>query len=144
MSLLKLLALDDEDLEIMSAHVQDAVVKTADFQWRGQEKRFVASINRFAWEEEIKGGLRRTHERHRSVLRFDRVLKVRFKGIDKEKPDNILSLLTIQFLPKQTPGGIITLLFAGEAVIQLEVECIEAQLTDLGPVWQAQSRPKHK
>lgn len=144
MSLLKLLAMDDEDLEIVSAHMQDAVVKTADFEWRPKENRFLVAVNRFVWEEEVKGrGLKRAHERRRSILRFDRVLKVRLKGIDREKPDNVSSLLTVQFLPKQTVGGLITLLFAGEAAIQLDVECIEAQLTDLGPVWQAQSRPKH-
>ncbi len=147
MPLLKLMAMDDEDLEILSAHLQDAVVRVADLDWRCGEKRFIAALNRFAWEEQMKGGLfsrAKTGERHRTALRFDRVLSVKTRGFDREKKDNVLSLLTMQFQPTVPPAGIVTLIFSGEAAIRLEVECIEAQLTDLGPVWQAKANPHHR
>lgn len=147
MPLLKLLAMDEEDLEILSAHLQDSVVKVGDIDWRCTENRFIAAVNRFAWEEQAKGGFlsrRKTCERHRTVLRFDRVMNVKTRGIDCKKKDEILSLLTMRFLPTTQPAGIITLIFSGEAAIRLEVECIEAQLTDLGPIWQAKATPKHK
>lgn len=144
---MKLIAMDDEDLEILSAHLQDAVVKVADLDWRCGEKRFIAALNRFAWEEQMKGGLfsrAKTGERHRTALRFDCVLSVKTRGFDREKKDNVLSLLTMQFQPTTAPAGIVTLIFSGEAAIRLEVECIEAQLTDLGPVWQAKANPHHR
>ncbi|MHC5305819.1 DUF2948 family protein [Bartonella sp. LJL80] len=147
MPLLKLMAMDDEDLEILSAHLQDAVVKVGDLDWRCAEKRFVAALNRFAWEEQLSGGIfsrRKTGERHRTALRFDRVLKVSTRGIDRSKPENVLSLLTVQFQMTHAPAGTVTMIFAGDAAIRLEVECIEAQLTDLGPVWEAKAQPKHK
>lgn len=147
MPLLKLIAMDDEDLEIFSEHLQDSVVKVSDFDWRCRENRFIALMNRFAWEEQLSGGLvsrQKAGERRRSALRFDRVLSVKTRGFDLKKKDDVLSLLTIQFLPTTAPAGIVTLIFSGEAAIRLEVECIEAQLTDLGPVWQAKGNPKHK
>lgn len=147
MPLLKLIAMDDEDLEILSAHLQDAVVKVADLDWRCHENRFIAAVNRFAWEEQMKGGLlsrSKTGERHRTVVRFDRVKNVKSRGFDRNNKNNVLSLLTVQFQPTMPPAGIITFIFSGEAAIRLEVECIEAQLTDLGPVWQAKANPHHK
>lgn len=140
------MALDDEDIEIISAHIQDSVVKTADLEWRPKEKRFIIAMNRFAWEEKFKakGPAKQNNERRRSVLRFDRVEAVRIKGINREKPQEIHSLLTIQFMSKTPPKGVITLLFSGDVALQLDVECIEVQLTDLGASWQAQSCPKHK
>lgn len=146
MSLLKLLALDNEDLEIVSAHLQDAVVKVADLDWRASEKRFIAVFNRYGWEELKKGGQffrSPSGTRHRSVLHLNRVLKISTRGIDLKKTENVLSLLTIQFQPNQTGGGVIVMIFAGEAAIRLDVECIEAQLTDLGPTWEAKAQPKH-
>jgi len=148
MPLLKLLALDADDLEIMSAHLQDAVVKVKDMIWQGGDKRFVAALCRFAWEAEIcdtadKDKSGHVPQRHLSALRFDRVLSVRATGIDRGRPEDVLSLLALQFSETEAPGGIIELVFAGQAALRLEVECIEAQLADLGPVWQAGSCPCH-
>lgn len=142
MELLKLTALDPDDLEIVSAHVQDALVRVSGLAWRPGEKRFALEMNRFAWER--AGGMWRKHnERRRSVLHFDRVLSVRSTGIDRGKPEEILSLLTIGFVGDETPAGSVELLFAGGAALSLEVECVEARLTDLGAAWQASSRPHH-
>lgn len=150
MPLLKLLALDAGDLEIISAHLQDAVVKVKDLIWQAGEKRLVAGLCRFAWEEEMsrfsagKKGARHMSTRHLSALRFDRVLAARASGIDRSRADDVLSLLTLRFYAGEPPGGTVEFVFAGNAALRLDVECIEAQLTDLGPVWQASRCPQHK
>lgn len=143
MNALKLIALDGEDLQIVSAHVQDAVMKVRDLKYTPREKRFVAAMNRYAWEE--RGGFfRKKRERRNSVLHFDRVLAARISGIDPKKPDEVLSLLAVTFQPGETPAGVIELVFSGGAAIRLEVECIEARLSDLGGAWQASSTPAHR
>jgi len=143
MEQLKLVALDEEDLKIVSAHVQDALVKAGDLEYVPSRKYFIVPLNRFAWECS-KSGLFRDHkERRNSVLQFDRVLSARRAGIDPQKPGEVLELLAIVFTPGEAPGGSIELVFSGGAAIRLEVECIEARLSDLGGAWAAQSRPVH-
>lgn len=143
MDALKLIALDEEDLKIVSAHAQDAVMKVADLEFLAREKRFVVAMNRFAWEE--SGGLFKHHnERRRSVLHFDRVLAARTSGITRTKPAEVLSLLAVRFDPAEAPAGVVELVFSGGAAIRLDVECIEARLTDIGGAWEASSRPAHK
>lgn len=141
--MLKLVALDEEDLRIVSAHVQDAVLKRADIDFRAGEKRLLLAMNRFVWENP-EGVFRRRNERRRSVLHFDRVLSVRSTGIDPARPDEVLSLLAIGFEPGEAPSGVIELVFAGQAALRLEVECIEARLADLGAAWDTPSRPAHE
>ncbi|BCH26723.1 DUF2948 family protein [Mesorhizobium sp. L-8-3] len=143
MDALKLIALDEEDLKIVSAHAQDAVMKVADLEFLAHRKRFVVAMNRFAWEE--SGGLFSHHnERRRCILHFDRVLAVRTSGIARDKPDEVLSLLAVRFDPAEAPAGVVELVFSGSGAIRLDVECIEARLTDIGGAWEASSRPAHK
>lgn len=139
---LKLAALDEEDLTVVSAHVQDAVVKVGDLVFQLREKRFAVALNRFAWETKPRM-FRRLHERRRSMLVFDRVLGVQTVGIDRARPEEVLSLLAIAFEPAAAPAGHVELVFSGDATLRLEVECIEARLSDLGAVWEASSRPRH-
>ncbi len=136
---LKLIALDTDDLEIVSAHLQDAVLKVADIVWLPAEKRFALAVRRFDWE-----GVAQGHRRRRlTALHFDRVLAVRSTKIDKAASDEVLSLLAIGFSGRDEPGGDVTLHFSDGAAIRLEVECIEAQMKDLGPVWEALATPGH-
>ena len=142
MDALKLVALDEEDLKIVSAHVQDAVMKVADLSYAAREKRFVIVMNRFAWEE--RGGfIKRNDQRRRSVLSFDREAGVRTSGIDRQQPDEVLSLLALRFEGDDLPAGTIELVFSADATMRLDVECIEARLADVGGTWQASSRPTH-
>jgi len=142
MDALKLIALDDQDLGIISACVQDAVMKVGDLEFLPTAKRFVIPMNRFAWEKK-SSFFRRHNERRQSVLHFDRVLGAKLSGISRDKPDEVLSLLAISFVPLGEPAGIVELIFAGDGAIMLEVECIEARLADLGSAWEAASRPRH-
>jgi hypothetical protein len=140
---LKLIALDAEDLAVLSAHLQDAVVRVADMTFRKGEKRFAALLNRFDWEKAIDEPGRKTFERRRAGLRFERVLKAKVSGIDLKDSKAVLSLLAIAFEPKDEPEGFVTLHFSGGPAIRLHVECIEAELKDLGAAWATRQKPEH-
>lgn len=141
---LKLLALDEEDLAVISAHVQDAVAKVGDLDFSPARKQFALAMNRFAWEASSTRLFGAHHERHRSALSFNRVLAVQTAGIDRAKTEDVLSLLAVRFLPGEAPAGTVELLFSGEAAVRLQVECIEARLADLGAAWETASRPAHR
>jgi hypothetical protein len=142
MTPLKLLALDEEDLAVVSSHLQDAVVRVGDMAYLPSQKRFAAILNRFDWESAV-GKEAKDYQRRRTALRFDRVLRAQHRDLRPEKPDRVLSLLAIQFEVGEAPGGKITLLFSGEVTIQLDVECVEAELRDLGPSWPTRRKPEH-
>ncbi|KAA0968962.1 DUF2948 family protein [Aureimonas fodinaquatilis] len=145
---LRLMALDAEDLQIISAHCQDAVMKTKDLMFEPQAGRFVLQVNRFVWEDRARQGKwaffqRRIRQRRRAVLHFDRVVRVQQQGVAAGSSDEVLDLLAIAFHETDAPSGTVELVFAGNATIRLEVECIEAQLTDLGAAWSTDSEPNH-
>ncbi|MBO6900261.1 MAG: DUF2948 family protein [Rhizobiaceae bacterium] len=142
MQALRLVALDGEDLSIVSAHVQDAVTKVGEIKFDATDKQLVLPVNRYAWEKK-RGLFSRRGERRRSVLHFKRVLGVRASGIDQSKGDTVLSLLAIEFAPSDAPAGTIELTFAGGAAMALDVEVIEVQLADVGGAWGAAARPRH-
>jgi len=129
-SQLKLIALDAEDLAVISAHVQDARVRTADIVWRQAEKRLVIGMSRLDWEQTLSGGT--TPRRLIAALRFDRVLACKSRNIDLEAPETVLDLVGIEFHPKEAPGGSALLLFDRGGVLRLDIECLECGLTDLG------------
>ena len=139
---MKLAALDEKDLEVISACAQDSVLKTGEIQYQGKGKRLVLPLNRFVWEREPRAR-GQSAERRRAVLHFDRVTSVKSTGIDRSKPDTVLSLLAMRFLPDETPSGKIELIFADKASLLIDVECIEAQLSDIGGAWAAQAKPRH-
>jgi hypothetical protein len=139
---LRLAAVDEEDLAILSTHVQDAVLKVADLLYLPAEKRFVLAMNRFNWEG-ADGRRRRTFERRRAALSFDRVTHVKTANVRRDRPEAVLELLAINFVPAEAPAGAVDLLFTGGGTVRLEVECIEARLADLGAAWATTARPGH-
>ncbi|TCV76031.1 DUF2948 family protein [Neorhizobium sp. R1-B] len=142
MTELKLLALDTDDLGIISAHMQDAVFKVGDVRWSPSEKNFSLAANRFVWEE--TGKRRKGFERRRSALVLKRVEAVRSSGIDRNRKDDVLSLLAVTFTQKgDGPEGTVELVLSGKATIALDVECIEVALADIGGAWETASRPRH-
>jgi len=138
---LKLLALDQEDLEVISAHVQDAVVRVEDMGLAKHDRRFALLMNRFAWEAEAP---RAKGQRRRTALRFEHVDDVAVEGIDCRAREGVLCLLTIVFEPADMPAGTVVLAFAGGGTVRLRVECLEARLHDLGAAWAAKARPAHQ
>jgi hypothetical protein len=145
---LKLIAFDVDDLAVISAHLQDAVLKVGDIAYLPHQRRFAAVGNRFDWADALQDGKAKTRDyvRRQTALRFERVLGAKLQGIDPKKKNAVLALLAIGFEPgegPENPGGHVTLDFADGAAIRLAVECIEAELKDLGPVWRAKSMPRH-
>jgi hypothetical protein len=142
MTELKLLALDKDDLEIISAHMQDSVFKVGDVHWSPGSGLLSIEANRFAWES--SGQRRRSYERRRAALVFKRVEAVRSAGIDPSKKDEVLCLLAMRFTPKdEGPDGMVELILSGTATIALDVECLEVALADIGGAWETASRPRH-
>jgi Protein of unknown function (DUF2948) len=138
--LLKLMALDDEDLAVVSTHVQDATVKVADIMWQPQDKRLVIALNRFDWEGAQAGD----YQRRRTALRFDRVNGCKCRNVQSAGKEAVLNLLAVEFIEGDPPGGVVLLTFSGDAALRLEVECLEAELADLGPVWATAACPAHQ
>lgn len=137
-ALLKLVALEADDLPVISAHLQDAVACAQEIAYLPAERRLAMVVNRFDWMSGNEKPLRR-----RTGVRFDRVSKARLRNLDLKKPNEMLNLLAVEFTPGDAPSGTITLYFSGDAAIQLQVECVEAALTDLGPEWTARGCPQH-
>ena len=127
---LKLIALDADDLAVISAHVQDAMVQTADIIWRQGEKRLVVGMSRLDWEQTLSGET--APRRLLAALRFDRVLSCKSRNIDLEAPAAAMELLGIEFHPGEPPAGSAVLLFSQGGALRLDLECLECELTDLG------------
>lgn len=134
---LKLIALDADDLSVISAHLQDAVLKRGDIAYLPGEKRFALALRRFDWEGAAQGQKRR----RLSALHFERVTAARSNKV--AAGDAVLSLLAVTFTGSDEPAGQVTLHFSDGAAIRLDVECIEAQMKDLGPIWEAVATPAH-
>jgi len=126
----KLIALDEDDLAVISAHVQDARVRTSNILWRQGAKRLVIGLERVDLDEELEG--RRAAGHLVSALRFDRVLSVKSRNVAMDKPDAAIELIGLEFTATDAPSGKVTLLFSGLGAMQLEVECLECELADLG------------
>ncbi|MGJ4904729.1 DUF2948 family protein [Bradyrhizobium sp. HKCCYLRH2060] len=128
---LKLIALDADDLAVISAHVQDARVQAADIIWRQAEKRLVIGMNRLDWDQALHG--ESEPRRLLAALRFDRVLACKSRRIDLAAPEAVLELIGIEFYAgAEPPAGSALLLFSHGGALRLDVECLECELTDLG------------
>lgn len=135
---LKLAVFDAEDLAVVSAHLQDATVRVGDLAYLPRERRFALLVQRHELEGSEGGSRRRP-----AGLHFERVLSVRTRGVDRTRPDGQLTLLALTFEPTDAPSGHARLHFEDGACIQLEVECIEALMKDLGPAATAPAEAGH-
>ncbi|MCJ8054118.1 DUF2948 family protein [Shinella curvata] len=142
MDSLKLLALDAEDLAVVSAHLQDAVFKTDGLAFDARQHVFSVVVNRFVWESAASRG--KSFERRRAVVAFKRVNAVRSIGIDRKDTSAVFSLLAINFTPKgEGPDGTLEVVLSGNASVALDVECVEVQLADTGGAWETSLKPRH-
>jgi len=136
---LKLLALDADDLAVISAALQDAVAKVGDIEWDPKGRRFTLALNRYRWE--APGAL--LGERVRAGLQFGSVLAVKSRNLRREPKDAVVELLAVSFEPGEAPGGEIRLAFAGGGDVALTVECVDAALADISAPWPTPSTPTH-
>ena len=136
--MLRLTAQDVDDLNVISAQMQDAVLKFADLNFNSKRRRFALVANRFAWDDA------KLKTRRRTGLHFDHVKSVQKQGFKNVRPETILSLLAISFCAVDGLSGHITLSFSAGHLLRLEVECVDVTLADMGPVWSTEMTPSHE
>ncbi len=139
---LKLIAKTDEDLRVISAHLQDSIVKTSDIVNLKKNKIFLMQLNRFMWED-VEKGLFRKNKRIRTVLKFENVLKATSKNVNQKKNDRFLDFLAIEMFKMPDRNFEMNLIFSGDVIIKLVVEAIEVTLDDQGSPWESKSKPRH-
>lgn len=134
---LRLLAEDAGDLAVISAALQDAVIKVGEISFEPRARRLTIVCNRFRWESQ--GG-----ERVRTALQLGGVLKVEARRIRRGAAQAVLDLLALEFAPGEAPGGILTFRFAGGGDLRAEVECVDAVLADVSQPWPTPRKPAHE
>ena len=139
---LKLIAKTDEDLRVISAHLQDSIVKTSDIANLQKNKIFLMQLNRFMWED-IEKGVFRKNKRIRTVLKFENVLKATSKNVNQKKNDRFLDFLAIEMFKMPDKNFEMNLIFSGDVVIKLVVEAVEVTLDDQGSPWESKNKPRH-
>jgi len=140
---LKLIARTEDDLRVVSAHLQDSIVNISDIAHLEKNKVFLMQLNRFMWED-VEKGVFRKNKRIRSVLKIDNVIKVFSKNVNQTKKDKFLDFLTIETTQMPDKNYEMKLVFAGDSIIRVITEVVEVILDDQGEAWNTKNMPKHK
>ena len=140
---LKLIAKTEEDIRVVSAHLQDSIASVSDIANLKKNKIFLMQLNRFMWED-VEKGVFRKNKRIRTVLKFENVLNVFSKNINQHKKDNFLDFLAIETIKMPDNNYEMKIIFAGDSIIRVIVEVIEVTLDDQGEAWETKNKPKHQ
>ncbi len=140
---LKLIAKTEDDLRVVSAHLQDAIANTSDIANLTTNKIFLMQLNRFMWED-VEKGVFRKNKRIRTILKFENVLKANSKNINQSKKNKFLDFLTIESRQMPDNNYEMKIVFAGDLIIKIIAEIIEVTLDDQGEAWETKNIPKHK
>ena len=140
---LKLIARTEEDLRVVSAHLQDSIASVADIAHLKQNKIFLMQLNRFMWED-VEKGVFRKNKRIRTILKFENVMNVLSININQFKKDKFLDFLAIETNITPDKNYEMKIIFAGDAIIRVISEVIEVTLDDQGEAWDTKNKPKHK
>ena len=140
---LKLIARTEEDLRVVSAHLQDSIASISDIASLKKNKIFLMQLNRFMWED-VEKGVFRKNKRIRTVLKFENVLNVHSKNINPDKKNKFLDFLAIETNKMPDNNYEMKIIFAGDSIIKLVCEVIEVTLDDQGEAWDTKNKPKHK
>ena len=140
---LKLIAKTEEDLRVVSAHLQDSIASVSDIANLKKNKIFLMQLNRFMWED-VEKGVFRKNKRVRTVLKFENVLKVNSKNINQSTKDKFLDFLAIESNQMPDKNYEMRIIFAGDSIIKIVSEVIEVTLDDQGRAWDTKNKPKHK
>ena len=139
---LKLIARTVEDLRVVSAHLQDAIVNINDIANLKKNKILLLQLNRFMWED-VEKGLFRRNKRIRTILKFENVINVRSRNINLAGKDKFLDFLTIETNQMIDNNYEMKILFAGDSIVKVTAEVIEVTLDDQGDAWDTKNKPKH-
>tara|TARA_A100001388_G_C28744306_1_gene488593 strand:- start:1118 stop:1561 length:444 start_codon:yes stop_codon:yes gene_type:complete len=140
---LRLIARTEDDLKVVSAHLQDSIANISDMANLAKNKIFLMQLNRFMWED-VEKGVFRKNKRIRTILKFENVIKVHSKNINQSKKDNFLDFLTIETNKMPDNNYEMNIVFAGNSIIKIVSEAIEVTLDDQGKAWDTKNIPKHK
>ena len=140
---LKLIAKTEEDLRVVSAHLQDSIASVSDIANLKKNKIFLMQLNRFMWED-VEKGVFRKNKRVRTVLKFENVLKVNSKNINQSTKDKFLDFLAIESNQMPDKNYEMRIIFAGDSIIKIVSEAIEVTLDDQGRAWDTKNKSKHK
>ena len=140
---LKLIAKTNEDLRVISAHLQDSIANTSDIANLKKNRIFLMQLNRFMWED-VEKGVFRKNKRIRTMLKFENVLRVTSKNVNQKKKERFLDFLAIETLKMPDKNYEMNLIFSGDVIIKLVAEAIEVTLDDQGKPWESKNKPRHK
>ena len=140
---LKLIAKTEEDLKVLSAHLQDSIVKTSDIAMLEKNRIFLMQLNRFMWED-VERGVFRKNKRIRTILKFENVIKATSKNVNQKKNDRFLDFLAIESFKMPDKNYEMNLIFSGDIIIKLITEAIDVTLDDQGSPWESKNRPSHE
>ena len=140
---LKLIARTEEDLRVISAHLQDSIGSVSDIASLKKNKIFLMQLNRFMWED-VEKGVFRKNKRIRTILKFENVLEVHSKNINQLKKDKFLDFLAIESIPMPDNNYEMNITCAGGSTIKIISEVIEVTLDDQGEAWETKNKPKHQ
>ena len=140
---LKLLATSNEDLRVIAAHLQDAIVSVQDIANLKKNRIFLIQLNRFMWED-VEKGVFRKNKRIRTFLKFENIIRVLSKNVNQNDKNRFLDFLAIESKLMPDKSYEIDLIFSGNSLIKIFVEVIEATLDDQGDPWESKTKPKHK
>ena len=140
---LKLIARTEEDLRVVSAHLQDSIASVAEIANLKKNKIFLMQLNRFMWED-VEKGVFRKNKRIRTILKFDNVIEVNSKNISQKNKDKFLDFLAIESNQMTDNNYEMKLIFSGDSIIRVIAEVIEVALDDQGEPWDTKNKPKHK
>ena len=139
---LKLLATSEDDLKVIAAHLQDAIVSVQDIANLKKNRIFLIQLNRFMWED-VEKGIFRKNKRIRTILKFDNIVSVSSKNINIKEDKHFLDFLTIECTSMPDKSYEIKLIFSGDAIIKIKTEVIDVTLDDQGSPWESKTEPKH-
>ena len=139
---LKLIAKTEEDLRVVSAHLQDSIASISDIANLKKNKIFLMQLNRFMWED-VEKGVFRKNKRIRTILKFENILEVHSKNINQHKKDKFLDFLAIESNTMPDNNYEMKIIFSGDSVIKIIAEMIEVTLDDQAEAWDTKNKPKH-
>ena len=140
---LKLIGKNEDDLKIISAHLQDSIVTVKDIVFLKRNRSFVMIVNRFMWED-VERGVFRYNKRIKCAIKFEGVIEVKSKNINQKNKNKSLEYLAMKFDPTIDGNNKISIFFSGNSSIILILEDVELVMNDLGSPWKVKHTPKHK
>ena len=138
---LRLLAEDADDLQVISAALQDAVATVGDIVWDARARTLTIGCNRYRWEGKTRRG---GGERVRAALQIGNVLSVRSRNLRLGASTAVVSLLALSWEPGEPPGGQLVLTLSGGGEVRAEAEALDVLLADVSPPWPTSRTPKHE